>query len=95
MGVDDATSPAQYFRNRLDLTDRVQVRVLRRRLRISDAELSQIVAKSGNSISAISKEVALQRTRDVATSVAVSAAAIVASDTNAPASEVSAVLGIT
>jgi len=50
------------FRNRLDLNDRVQVRVIRKRLRISEAELAQIVTKIGNSISAISKEVSTQRT---------------------------------
>jgi hypothetical protein len=51
----------RYFRNRLDLTDHVQVRVLRKRLRISETELTQMASKFGNSISAISKEVNLQR----------------------------------
>ena len=51
----------RFFRNRLDLADHVQVRVLRRRLRISETELVQIASKFGNSISAISKEVNLQR----------------------------------
>ena len=49
------------FRNRLDLADRVQVRVLRKRLRISETELSQIALRNGNSIAAISTEVNLQR----------------------------------
>jgi hypothetical protein len=52
---------SRYFRNRLDLTDRVQVRVLRKRLHISETELTQMASKFGNSISAISKEVNLQR----------------------------------
>ena len=51
----------RYFRNRLDLADRVQVRVLRKWLRISETELSQIALRNGNSIAAISKEVNLQR----------------------------------
>ena len=45
-----------YFRNLLDLRDKVQVRVLRKRLRLSDEEFADIVQKSGNSISAITKE---------------------------------------
>ena len=45
-----------HFRNSLDLRDKVQVRVLRKRLRLSDEEFSDIVRKSGNSISAITKE---------------------------------------
>jgi len=49
------------FRNKLDLTDRIQVRVVTRRLRLSETELTQIVGRIGNSIAAISKEVALQR----------------------------------
>ena len=45
-----------YFRNSLDLRDKVQVKVLRRRLKLSDAEFATIVRKSGRSISAITKE---------------------------------------
>jgi Protein of unknown function (DUF3606) len=56
------TAKPRYFRNRLDLNDRVQVRVIRKRLRISEAELAQIVTRIGHSISAISKEVSAQRT---------------------------------
>jgi hypothetical protein len=47
-----------YFRNSLDMSSKVQVKVLRRRLKLSDAELATIVRKTGNSISATSKEVA-------------------------------------
>jgi predicted RNA-binding protein YlqC (UPF0109 family) len=57
-------SQPRYFRNRLDLKDHVQVRIIRKRLRITDEELSRVIMKSGNSISAINKEVALQPTRD-------------------------------
>jgi hypothetical protein len=43
-------------RNSLDVRDRVQVRVVRKRLKITDAQLADIIRKTGNSISAISKE---------------------------------------
>ncbi len=45
-----------YFRNSLDLRDRVQVKVLRRRLKLSGEQFANIVRKSGSSISAITKE---------------------------------------
>ncbi len=45
-----------YFRNSLDLKDKVQVRVLRRRLKLSGEQFTSIVRKSGSSISAITKE---------------------------------------
>lgn len=51
------------FRNALDLRDKVQVRVLRRRLKLSDPELNSIVRKTGNSLTAINKEAAASRSR--------------------------------
>ncbi|MDD1518926.1 MULTISPECIES: DUF3606 domain-containing protein [Bradyrhizobium] len=51
----------QPIRNKLDLTDRTQVRLVKKRLGLSDAELIAIVGRVGNSIPAISKEAALQR----------------------------------
>ena len=51
------------FRNALDLRDKVQVRVLRRRLKLSDPELNSIVRKAGNSLAAITKEVAATKSR--------------------------------
>lgn len=48
-----------YFRNSLDLRDKVQVKVLRKRLRLSDDQFTRVVRKSGNSISAIVKEAAV------------------------------------
>jgi hypothetical protein len=45
-----------YFRNSLDLRDKVQVKVLRKRLKLSDEQFASIVRKSGNSIPAIVKE---------------------------------------
>jgi hypothetical protein len=50
-----------FFRNSLDLRDRVQVRVLRKRLKLSDEQFSSIVRKSGSSIAAITKEAATLR----------------------------------
>jgi len=47
-----------YFRNALDLRDKVQVKVLRRRLKLTDEQFFSIVRKSGRSISAITKEAA-------------------------------------
>ena len=69
--------PRTYFRNRLDLTDHVQVRVVKRRLRLSEAELSGLVDRVGNSISAISKEVALRRAQRVSTPADMPSAAII------------------
>jgi hypothetical protein len=44
------------IRNKVDLSDRVQVRLLKKRLQLSEAELTRIVDKTGNSIAAIAKE---------------------------------------
>jgi hypothetical protein len=43
-------------RNRLDLNDRVQVRIVRKRLKVSDRQLSDLVQTVGNSIAAVTKE---------------------------------------
>jgi len=48
-----------YFRNSLDLRDRVQVKILRKRLKLSPNEFSTVVQKAGNSIAAMSKEASL------------------------------------
>ncbi|MCG2629155.1 DUF3606 domain-containing protein [Bradyrhizobium sp. WYCCWR 13023] len=45
-----------YFRNSLDLRDKVQVKLLRKRLKLSDEQFISVVRKSGSSISAITKE---------------------------------------
>jgi len=45
-----------YFRNSLDLRDKLQVKILRRRLKLSDEQFADVVRKSGNSISAITQE---------------------------------------
>ena len=51
---------SQPIRNKLDLTDRAQVRSIKKRLKLSDTELAAIVGRIGNSLPAISKEAALQ-----------------------------------
>jgi len=56
---------SQPIRNKLDLTDKTQVRLLKKRLRLSEAELTRIVDKTGNSIAAIAKQAALQRARQL------------------------------
>ena len=54
-------SKPQPIRNKLDLGDRVQVRLIKKRLGLSETELTAIVGRIGNSISAISKEATAQR----------------------------------
>ena len=67
------------IRNKLDLTDRAQMRLVRKRLGLSDAELAAIVGRIGNSISAISKEVAQQRANALPKPADVPPAAVIAS----------------
>lgn len=43
-------------RNKLDLSDRVQVRIVRKRLKVSEKELVGLVQKAGDSIAAVRKE---------------------------------------
>jgi DNA-binding XRE family transcriptional regulator len=50
-----------YFRNSLDLRDKVQVKVLRKRLKLSEAQFADAIRKSGNSIAAITKEATTPR----------------------------------
>ncbi|WP_409363410.1 DUF3606 domain-containing protein [Bradyrhizobium sp. AUGA SZCCT0274] len=51
------------FRNAIDLRDKVQVKVLRRRLKLSAPELGDIIRKTGNSLAAITNEAAATRPR--------------------------------
>lgn len=50
-----------YSRNSLDLRDKVQVKVLRKRLKLSDKQFASVIRKSGNSIAAITKEASVTR----------------------------------
>ncbi len=69
----------QPIRNKLDLTDRTQVRLIKKRLKLSDAELTTIVERIGNSLSAISKEATLQRAAVLSPPTEVPPAAVIAS----------------
>ena len=74
-------------RNSLDLADRVQVRVMRKRLGLSEAEFSDLVRKAGNSITAIKKEAAAMQRPSPAAAVEKSPIEIMASTPDsAPAS---------
>ena len=60
------------FRNSLDLRDKVQVKILRKRLNLSNDQFAEVVRKSGNSISAIAKETSMQAAKQAAKDAAVS-----------------------
>jgi hypothetical protein len=48
-------------RNRLDLNDRVQVRIVRKRLKVSDRQLGDLIQTVGNSIAAVTKEANMRK----------------------------------
>lgn len=50
-----------YFRDALDLRDRVQVLVVRRRRKLADRDSAEIARKLGSSLADISKKVAASR----------------------------------
>jgi hypothetical protein len=60
-----------YFRNSLDLRDKVQVKVLRKRLNLSEEQFASVVRKSGNSISAITKEATTSSSHELPAAAAV------------------------
>jgi Protein of unknown function (DUF3606) len=49
------------IRNKIDFSDANQLRVMKKRLGVSDDDLRRIVEKVGNSIANVSKEVELER----------------------------------
>lgn len=53
------------IRTTLDLANGAQVRSARRRLNISQVDLARIVRKIGNSLTAIRKQVELEKAREV------------------------------
>jgi uncharacterized protein DUF3606 len=71
----------QPVRNKLNLADPKQVRLLKKRLQLSEQELNMIVGKLGNSISAITKEAATQRASRASQPIDVPAAAVITSAT--------------
>jgi hypothetical protein len=64
-------------RNTLDLADRVQVRTVTRKLRLSERDLTALVERVGHSIAAISKEVSARRAAENVTPATVPPAAII------------------
>jgi hypothetical protein len=44
-------------RNKIDVADASQIRILKRRLGVSSDDLHRVVAKVGNSIAAVTKEI--------------------------------------
>jgi hypothetical protein len=48
-------------RNKIDVADPTQIRILKRRLGVSSDDLHRVVAKVGNSIAAVTKEIELQK----------------------------------
>jgi hypothetical protein len=48
-------------RNKIDLADASQIRILKKRLGISNGDLHRAVAKVGNSIAAVTKEIELKK----------------------------------
>jgi hypothetical protein len=48
-------------RNKIDVADASQIRILKKRLGISSDDLHRVVAKVGNSIAAITKEIESQK----------------------------------
>ena len=57
------------IRNKIDFSDANQLRVMKKRLGVSDDDLRRIVEKVGNSIATVSKAVELERA-DAATRLA-------------------------
>jgi hypothetical protein len=72
---------ARGARNRLDLNDRIQVRTVRKRLKISDRQLTKLVQTVGNSIAAVTKEA--NSRKSVALASELQSPAVVASAQNA------------
>lgn len=48
-------------RNKLDLSNNVQVRIVRKRLNVSSQQLASLVRTAGNSITAVRKEAGARR----------------------------------
>ncbi|MEA2898860.1 MAG: hypothetical protein QOJ84_4475 [Bradyrhizobium sp.] len=48
-------------RNKIDVTDASQIRILKKRLGVSSDDLQRVVAKVGNSIAAVTKEIQCQK----------------------------------
>jgi hypothetical protein len=78
----------QPVRNKIDLADPSQIRILRRRLGISADDLQRVVEKVGNSIAAVCKEIEPQKMLPVIEPMAVQIEASSPSEIGAVASAV-------
>jgi hypothetical protein len=76
--------PSTFSRNKLDLDNRVQVRIIRKRLKISEEQLNNLVRKAGSSIAAVRKEAGSRQVLKLP-QTQVPSAAVVASETTAEA----------
>ena len=72
-----------FSRNKLDLNDRVQVRIVRKRLKISEEQLSNLVRKAGDSIAAVRKEAGSRQVLKLPQAQVPPAAVIVQKETTA------------
>jgi hypothetical protein len=59
--LDNGATKPQSIRNKIDLADPSQIRILRRRLGISADHLQCVVERVGNSIAAVCKEIEPQK----------------------------------
>ena len=53
-------------RNKIDVRDAAQVRILKRRFQITEEELRRIVEKVGDSIATVCKEIEAEKARNAA-----------------------------
>ncbi len=65
-------------RNALDVRDRVQVKIVRKRLKLTDAQFADIIRKTGNSITAISKEAGARQCLSLPRQIETPPAAVIA-----------------
>lgn len=65
-------------RNRIDVRDRVQVRIVKKRPKLTDAQLSDIIRKSSNSIAALGEAAGAKPCLSLPRQIATPAAATIA-----------------
>ncbi|MEY9602110.1 hypothetical protein AB7M74_008731 [Bradyrhizobium japonicum] len=83
-------SKPQPIRNKLGLIDRTQVCLVEKRLELSDTELTAIVSRIGNSLSAISNEAAMQKANSLQQPSRLPSAAVITSVTGGETTEAEA-----
>ena len=74
------------IRNKIDLADASQTRILKKRLGVSGDDLHRVVAKVGNSIAAVTKEIELKKPLPLAAAAPVEIDAGLPSETGITAS---------